>query len=373
MYEMLNNIDRILEGFRQDHIQFTQAVNLLESYYKKIPPESCSQFFDLLSGKLYSENFSHLNSNRSCHELIIRAWCAFGPADALANHLFALMRWNDPTAMESWVLRIGQEFAFSLFTYRNRFSKGALDAIEAQCALFTADQSLQLTGVPFPHSVVELATRLKKIVGKIRFDQFAESITGSVSASLVAPKPDSEPPLSPKEYETILATLRNMVQVMEQYPSAFETMHEEHLRAHFLAQLNGRYGGRATGETFNYQGKTDILLRVAGQNVFIAECKFWRGEEQFLKTIDQHLSYLTWRDNKSAILVFNRNAGFSDVLRKIQTAVARHPQFHRHVANPDETTFEYEFRHPDDCSRLCVVTVLAFAVPTRQLPAGASP
>jgi len=130
------------------------------------------------------------------------------------------MHWDDPAAMESWVLRIGQEFAFSLFTYRNRFSKGTLNAIEAQCALFTADQSLQLTGVTFPRSVVELATRLKKIVGKVRFDQFAESITGSPPVTLVAPKLDTEPPLTPMEYKTILATLCNMVQVMEQYPSA---------------------------------------------------------------------------------------------------------------------------------------------------------
>jgi hypothetical protein len=41
-----------------------------------------------------------------------------------------------------------------------------------------------------------------------------------------------------------------------------------------LVQLNGQYEGQATGETFNFQGKTDILIRVDGQNIFVAECKY---------------------------------------------------------------------------------------------------
>jgi len=108
-----------------------------------------------------------------------------------------------------------------------------------------------------------------------------------------------------EEYENILSIMRNMVRVMEQSPKAFENMGEEDLRTQFLVQLNAQYEGRATGETFNFQGKTDILIRAdEGGNVFIAECKFWSGEKQFLETIDQLLSYLTWRDTKTAILIF---------------------------------------------------------------------
>jgi hypothetical protein len=114
-----------------------------------------------------------------------------------------------------------------------------------------------------------------------------------------------EPALPMEEYENILSIMRNMVRVMEQSPKAFENMGEEDLRTQFLVQLNAQYEGRATGETFNFQGKTDILIRAdEGGNVFIAECKFWSGEKQFLETIDQLLSYLTWRDTKTAILIF---------------------------------------------------------------------
>jgi hypothetical protein len=93
---------------------------------------------------------------------------------------------------------------------------------------------------------------------------------------------------------------------------------EKVLRFHFLVQLNGVFEGQATGETFNFQGKTDILIRVDEKSIFIAECKFWKGENSFIETIDQLLSYLSWRDTKAAMVVFNRNADFSDVLAKIR-------------------------------------------------------
>jgi len=107
-----------------------------------------------------------------------------------------------------------------------------------------------------------------------------------------------EPELQFEVYEQILNTLRNMVLVMERSPRAFSNMGEEDLRTHFLVQLNGQYEGQATGETFNYEGKTDILIRVDGKNVFIAECKFWRGPKALKSTIDQLLGYLSWRDTK---------------------------------------------------------------------------
>ena len=80
-----------------------------------------------------------------------------------------------------------------------------------------------------------------------------------------------EPTLTTADYEHILSVIENMALVMEWSPSAFATMDEESLRSHFLVQLNGHYEGQATGETFNYEGKTDILIRTEGRNIFIAE------------------------------------------------------------------------------------------------------
>ena len=121
-----------------------------------------------------------------------------------------------------------------------------------------------------------------------------------------------EPTLIESEYENILGIIRSMVSVMERSPKEFVHLGEEGLRSHFLVQLNGQYQGRATGETFNYNGKTDILIREGDRNIFIAECKIWKGEGQLVKAIDQILSYLHWRDTKTALMVFNRNKSFSE-------------------------------------------------------------
>jgi hypothetical protein len=173
-----------------------------------------------------------------------------------------------------------------------------------------------------------------------------------------------EPALANEDYEEILRIMKNMVQVMELSPHAFLVMGEEDLRSHFLVQLNGAFKGQATGETFNFQGKTDILIRVEGKNIFIAECKFWKGEKSFLGTIDQLLSYLSWRDTKVAVLVFNRNAGFSAVLAKIAEVCPKHPNFKRNLGKSDESAFSYVFAQPNDANREITLTVLAFDIPT---------
>src|ERR1700726_1786397 len=110
----------------------------------------------------------------------------------------------------------------------------------------------------------------------------------------------------------------------------------EDLRFHFLVPLNGTSYGQATGETFNFQGKTDILIRVDGKNIFIAECEFWKGEKGFLETVDQLLSYLSWRDTKAALLIFNRNADFTAALAKIAESAPSHPNFKRDLGKSDE-------------------------------------
>jgi hypothetical protein len=178
-----------------------------------------------------------------------------------------------------------------------------------------------------------------------------------------------EPALSNNDYEEILRIMKNMARVMELSPRAFDRMQEEDLRTHFLIPLNGAYEGQATGETFNFGGKTDILIRVSGKNIFIAECKFWKGEKSFLETIDQLLSYLSWRDTKTAIVVFNRNLGFRAVLAKIAEIVPKHPRCKRDLGKSDESTFRYVFAQPNDANREITLTVLAFDVP-KAMPGG---
>jgi hypothetical protein len=180
-----------------------------------------------------------------------------------------------------------------------------------------------------------------------------------------SPPFEPEPMVGNENYDEILNIISNMVLVMERSPSAFWKMREEDLRSHFLVQLNGQFEGKATGETFNFEGKTDILVREKGKNIFIAECKFWTGEVGFSATIDQLLKYTSWRDTKTAILIFNHNKDFSEVLKQIKPVVEKHKSFVRFVKQKSETEFRFILRHKDDPQRELTLTVLVFNIPVK--------
>ena len=172
-----------------------------------------------------------------------------------------------------------------------------------------------------------------------------------------------EPGLSGSDYNHILEVIQNMAHVMERSPAAFKNMDEESLRTHFLVQLNGHYEGQATGETFNYEGKTDILIRQDGKNIFIGECKFWGGPKKLIETIDQLLGYSSWRDTKVAVLVFNRNKDLSKVIDTAQETTAGHPKCKKVVGKQSESSFRYIFSHRDDANREMTLTLLIFDIP----------
>jgi hypothetical protein len=174
---------------------------------------------------------------------------------------------------------------------------------------------------------------------------------------------EPEPTLDMEEYERILGIMSSMVQVIERSPGSFKQMKEEDLRQHFLVQLNGQYEGQATGETFNFEGKTDILVRAQGKNVFIAECKFWNGPKSLQAAVDQLLGYASWRDTKTAIILFNRGKALSNVLAKVPEVMKAHPNFKREIPIDGETSFRYVFHHRDDPSRELIISVLVFEVP----------
>jgi hypothetical protein len=172
-----------------------------------------------------------------------------------------------------------------------------------------------------------------------------------------------EPILSNEVYRAILDTLKQMSQVMERSPHAYATMDEETLRFQFLVPLNAHFEGEARAEVFNYGGKTDILITVRGKNIFIGECKFWKGAKALMDTVDQVLGYLAWRDTKCAILLFNRNRNFSQVLAQLRPTLEGHPHFVSFDGSRDETELTFTFKRPDDSDRNLKLTVLAFDIP----------
>lgn len=172
-----------------------------------------------------------------------------------------------------------------------------------------------------------------------------------------------EPALSEEDYQHILGVLRGMSLVIERNPASFAKLEEEAIRDHFLIQLNGHYEGCATGETFNGIGKTDILIRVADRNVFIGECKFWHGQKLFLEALDQLFGYLTWRDCKCALLIFNRKQDSSGIIAKMHEAITARPEHRRTVMHSDSSESRYIFVKQSDPGREIMVTTMLFDVP----------
>lgn len=185
----------------------------------------------------------------------------------------------------------------------------------------------------------------------------------AVAASPRATGVPPEPAIDDKTYETILEICAAMAKVLEQSPSTFGLMGEEDIRNNFLVQLNGQFLGSATGETFSAAGKTDILVKVDGRNVFIAECKFWDGPKSVRDALDQLLGYATWRESKVALFVFSRTGNFTGVLRKIDETISVHPAIKRRIGTNGETGFRYLLVRPDDPEREITLTVIAFDVP----------
>lgn len=151
---------------------------------------------------------------------------------------------------------------------------------------------------------------------------------------------------------------------MEKTPYSYQSFGEEDFRNLFLPHLNSISSSTVTtGETFNNNGKTDILIQnTDGENLFIAECKLWKGEAQLKEAINQLLErYVTWRDNKLAIIIFNKDMkDFSGLITKSHSALKSHSKFKRTDLKGDDTNQSFIFEHPQDANKEVKISLLLF-------------
>ena len=186
----------------------------------------------------------------------------------------------------------------------------------------------------------------------------------------VMPKPSvtegggkPEPAIGDDIYQAILQVIHETGKVFERLPSTYAGKDEEALRDHLILQLEPHFEGSTTGETFNKSGKTDILIRFEKSNVFVAECQWWDGSKKHIDKIDQLLSYLTWRDSKTAIICFVNRKDFSNTLRQIVETTQQHSCHIQYTGRKDETWHNFIFHLPGDPDRKIRVAVLAFHLP----------
>lgn len=173
----------------------------------------------------------------------------------------------------------------------------------------------------------------------------------------------AEPGITVEDYEHILSVIRHEGATFEATPKTYVVHDEEELRDIILAHLNGHYKGAASGEAFRKLGKTDIKIESDSRAAFIAECKVWRGASELSKAINQLLGYLTWRDCKASVIIFNKhNKKFSELLVKTPEILKSHPRFKKHVKDVSEGEWHFEFMSKDDDSRLIQLRVYVFDI-----------
>jgi hypothetical protein len=171
-----------------------------------------------------------------------------------------------------------------------------------------------------------------------------------------------EPVLDDQNFDQILDVIYDFGRNMERHPSTYEGKGEEALRDLLLMQLSPHFES-ATGETFNRNGKTDILIRHEKANVFVAECKFWTGKKGFADAIDQCLNYLTWRDSKAAVINFVRNKLLQPALDEVAKSVLDHKCYMGGFAQVREGLTRCVMWLPNDESRSVKLAILSFHLP----------
>jgi hypothetical protein len=108
-------------------------------------------------------------------------------------------------------------------------------------------------------------------------------------------------------------------------------------------------------------GKTDICIEFENRAAFVAECKLWKGEHKLLEAVTQLLGYLTWKDSKTALIVFDKDvAGFTKIQEKIPEVLKQHPGFVRDGKAQNSGEWQMTFRSSDDPDRFVTIHVFLF-------------
>ena len=191
-------------------------------------------------------------------------------------------------------------------------------------------------------------------------------VTVKKIAPLSAKKEDPGAYISESDYEHILDSMRSAGASMETN-RASEFQDEETLRDVMLVVLSGAItSGIAGGELFHKKGKTDIAVPFENKATFVAECKLWKGAKYIDEGIDQLLGYTTWRDAKTALVIFNKdNANFSAIQSQIESIFTARKDYVKSIRQRDGE-WRFVLTKPDDPGRQIEVHVLVFDMYNKQ-------
>jgi hypothetical protein len=146
----------------------------------------------------------------------------------------------------------------------------------------------------------------------------------------------------------IIKLINNQCLQFEKTARTYEKFYEPNLRDLLLSNLNSIFEGRATGETFNNKGKTDIYLNIDKGNILVSECKIYGGEKLYHKTISQLLGYLTWRQNYGIMINFCKQKNFTKIIEEGESIIKSHESYDSGFKKLDKSHFISRHTLPGD-------------------------
>ena len=211
---------------------------------------------------------------------------------------------------------------------------------------------------------------VKNIAGligaKVKEEVLRPSLSKPIKLEIIQPKnkepkKEGESYIEDTMYEHILYVIRHSGRSFEVTPETFKKMGEENLRDILLSNLNSHFKQTASGESFRKKGKTDICIEANNRAAFVGECKNWGGDQGVVDAISQLLRYLTWRDCKTSLIIFNKTvSGFTQIQEKVPEIMRTHPNFLKEEISEEHGEWRYIFKSEDDEDRHITVHVFLF-------------
>lgn len=127
-------------------------------------------------------------------------------------------------------------------------------------------------------------------------------------------------------FERVVAEVRRIGHELESFTGLTNNLREEeHIRDVVIVFLRLAVPEcEFTAETLHGQGKNDIHVRYGGRVVCVIEFKQWSTERSFKDSIDQLLSYLTYRDTRAAIVLLIRRQDVGAIIDKTKQWLLGH-------------------------------------------------
>lgn len=232
-----------------------------------------------------------------------------------------------------------------------------------QSRAYLGDLRLTVSRDPAADTIIpELPKRVRGPGTTTRSDRPPAGATSAAPLAETAPPTLSRPTLD-EFYGHVVTVLGAVAVGFERSPGHFADTEEEALRDFILVTLNSHYEGAATGETFNGNGKTDILVRHGLDNAFIGECKFWSGETKLAETFEQLLGYTTWKDNRLALIFFVRNKKMQPVIDTTRAWIGARPEFGGWQANVPDGQLQCTLHWEDQARKEARLTMFLIHLP----------